>query len=220
MILFAQQPFTTKLIVNQIPNLPHCYNMYWDKMHFANALFTNKAPVSYIEDILVFSKSYDLEGLHPLRTYFKLVMDFIGLNLKQINNKLGHRKAEHTFYINSTQYELCVQKTYDELINVFGIDKMEGFKTFIELESINSTFNSTFNLGEGEKYKSNILKYKKDFSGFHPTQKPVALGSGSAGIACAKGGRKFIGIEKDEKYFNIACERIESAYRRPGLFDL
>ena len=227
MILFAQQPFTTKLIVNQIPNLPHCYNMYWDKMHFANALFTNKAPVSYIEDILVFSKSYDLEGLHPLRTYFKLVMDFIGLNLKQINNKLGHRKAEHTFYINSTQYELCVQKTYDELINVFGIDKMEGFKTFIELESINSTFNSTFNLGEGEKYKSNILKYKKDFSGFHPTQKPVALledliktfsnknnlvvdltmGSGSAGIACAKGGRKFIGIEKDENYYDVAVRR-------------
>ena len=33
MVLFANQPFTTELISKQIPNLPHCYNMYWDKCH-------------------------------------------------------------------------------------------------------------------------------------------------------------------------------------------
>lgn len=72
----------------------------------------------------------------------------------------------------------------------------------------------------------------------HPTQKPVALmkwcinrlpdntetildpfmGVGSTGVACAKLGRKFIGIELDEDYFNIACERIQKAYDQPDLF--
>ena len=71
----------------------------------------------------------------------------------------------------------------------------------------------------------------------HPTQKPIALmewclgflldsntildpfmGSGTTGVACVKMGRKFIGIEIDEGYFNIACERIRKAYAQPDLF--
>ncbi len=74
--------------------------------------------------------------------------------------------------------------------------------------------------------------------GRHPTEKPVKLfmellkdftnkdetildpfmGSGTTGVACAKLGRKFIGIELDENYFNIACERIKKAYDQPDLF--
>jgi site-specific DNA-methyltransferase (adenine-specific) len=73
---------------------------------------------------------------------------------------------------------------------------------------------------------------------FHPTQKPVAvmeqcikklpktcqmildpfMGSGSTGVACTKLGRRFIGIEIMESYFNIACERIENAQRQERLF--
>lgn len=72
----------------------------------------------------------------------------------------------------------------------------------------------------------------------HPTQKPLALmewcigrlpkdactildpfmGSGTTGVACAKLGRKFIGIELEPKYFDIACKRIDEAYRQPRLF--
>ena len=71
----------------------------------------------------------------------------------------------------------------------------------------------------------------------HPTQKPVALmqwcvqqfpaaqsildpfmGSGTTGVACAKLGRKFIGIEIEPKYFDIACRRIEQAYAQPDMF--
>ncbi len=232
MILFSQEPYTGRLTNEAIPNVPFNYRMIWAKDHFANSLIAKKAPVSYFEDILVFSKSHDCEGLHPLREYFKMVMDFIGLNLKQINNKLGHRRAEHTFYIDSTQYGLCTEKTYKELIEVFGIDKMECFKNFTELKVIDEQFKkqfaSTFNLWEGNKYKSNILKYKKDYNGYHPTQKPVLLledliktfsnendlvcdltmGSGSTGVACKNTNRKFIGIEKDEAYFKIAEQRI------------
>lgn len=71
----------------------------------------------------------------------------------------------------------------------------------------------------------------------HPTQKPVALmrwclthipnaetildpfmGSGTTGVACAKQGRKFTGIEREAKYFDIACKRIEDAYKQPDMF--
>lgn len=69
----------------------------------------------------------------------------------------------------------------------------------------------------------------------HPTQKPVSLmmnvikwtdgivldpfmGSGTTGVACAKMGRKFIGIEIDPDYFEIACKRIRDAYAQPDLF--
>jgi DNA modification methylase len=44
------------------------------------------------------------------------------------------------------------------------------------------------------------------------------MGSGTTGVACAKLGRKFIGIELDERYFQIACERIQKAYDQPDLF--
>lgn len=44
------------------------------------------------------------------------------------------------------------------------------------------------------------------------------MGSGTTGVACAKLGRKFIGIELEPKYFDIACKRIEDAYRQADLF--
>ena len=78
----------------------------------------------------------------------------------------------------------------------------------------------------------------KEKERFHPTQKPVGvmkwciehlpketqtildpfMGSGTTGVACVKLGRKFIGIELDEKYFDIACKRIEEAYAQPDMF--
>ena len=232
LVLFSQEPYTSRLITEAHPNVPFSYRMIWEKNDFANALLVNKAPVSYYEDILVFSKTHDHEALHPLRQYFATVMDYIGLKLKQINQTLGHRRAEHVFYIGSTQFGLCTEETYSELIQVFGIDKMKGFKPYTELKPIDDQFKkdlpSTFNLWEGNKYKSNILKYKKDYNGYHPTQKPILLledliktfsnegdtvvdltmGSGSTGVACKNTGRNFVGIELSDEYFGIAKERI------------
>lgn len=45
------------------------------------------------------------------------------------------------------------------------------------------------------------------------------MGSGTTGVACINLGRKFIGIEREPKYFDIACKRIETAYKQPRLFD-
>lgn len=228
MVLFAQQPFTTELITKAILNVPFNYSMIWEKDHFANSLIAKKAPLNYFEDVLIFSKKYDTQLTHPLRPYFKKVLEYISLNLKQINTRLGHRRAEHTFYVDSTQFGLCTNSTYNELINTFYIDKMWGFKSFKELTEINNRYESIYNLWEGNKFKSNILKYKKDYDGHHPTQKPILLledliktfsnegdvvcdltmGSGSTGVAALNTNRDFIGIEQDETYFNIAKDRI------------
>lgn len=43
------------------------------------------------------------------------------------------------------------------------------------------------------------------------------MGSGTTGVACANLGRKFIGIEIEPRYFDIACKRIDAAYRQPRL---
>ena len=56
------------------------------------------------------------------------------------------------------------------------------------------------------------------FSAFGETILDPFMGSGTTGVACAKTGRKFIGIEIDEGYFDIACERIRKAYAQPDLF--
>ena len=238
LILFSQEPYTSQLITKAIPNLPFCYKMAWEKDNFANGLLSRKAPVSYFEDVLVFKKTHDTDGIHPLRAYFKDVMEYIGLNLKSINNKLGHRKAEHTFYIGSTQFSLCTESTYNELIEVFGINQMDNFKTFEELKEIdeetkNTAFPSVFNLWDGKKYKSNILKYRKDYTGLHPTQKPVLLiedliktysnegdvvvdltcGSGTTAVACINTNRNYIGFELDEEYYNLANERISKTLK-------
>ena len=46
------------------------------------------------------------------------------------------------------------------------------------------------------------------------------MGSGTTGVACVQLDRSFIGIELDEDYFNIACERIAEAYKKPKLFSV
>jgi DNA modification methylase len=47
----------------------------------------------------------------------------------------------------------------------------------------------------------------------------IFMGSGTTGVACANLGRQFIGIEREPAYFDIACRRIEEAYRQPRLFE-
>lgn len=232
LVLFSQEPYTSRLITEAHPNIPFSYRMIWEKNDFANALLVNKAPVSYYEDILVFSKTHDTEGLHPLRAYFKKVRQYIPATTGEINKALDNVMSSH-YFTNGAQFSIPVERDYDKLIQVFSIDKMQGFKTFTELKPIDVQFKkdlpSTFNLWEGNKYKSNILKYRKDYDGYHPTQKPVLLledliktfsnegdtvvdltmGSGSTGVACKNTKRNFIGFELDENYFNIANERIE-----------
>lgn len=243
LILFSQEPYTSRLITEAHGNLPFSYRLIWLKDHFANSLLAKKAPVSYFEDICVFFKrcpKWDFDGENPLRYYAAKIMSHIGKNLKQINSDLGHRRAEHFFYVKSTQFSLCTEKTYNQILDFYGLRELEWLMSYDEMREINekavkanmekilNNGEKVFNLHEGKKYKSNVLQYKKDYTGHHPTQKPVALledliktytnegstvldftmGSGSTGVACMNTGRRFIGIEKDDGYFEIAKKRI------------
>jgi len=183
LVLFGQEPFTSQLIrfmgTPEANNVVFNYRMVWLKDEFGNHLLAKKAPVSHFEDILVFTKKYDWNNENPLRQYSIKVQKFIDQSLKEVNTKLGHRRAEHFFYTDSTQFGICTAKTYEDLIQTFGIDKMDGFIEYTTLRRLyQDTMVPVFNLPEGCKVKSNILQYKKDRGGFHPTQKPVALMDG------------------------------------------
>lgn len=96
---------------------------------------------------------------------------------------------------------------------------------------------SRWNAG-GKRGVYTHLTNQRDRDGRHPTEKPLPLmrelladftnpgetildpfmGSGTTGVACARMGRKFIGIELDPKYFDVACDRIEQAYSQADMF--
>ena len=102
----------------------------------------------------------------------------------------------------------------------------EMYRELEERERVNET---------GERYPTTVIRFPIE-RGLHPTQKPVPLlawlirtytdagdvvldpfmGSGSTGVACVQEGRRFIGIEREDKYFEVAKKRIEEA--RKGLF--
>ena len=108
-------------------------------------------------------------------------------------------------------------------------EKTKGGTVYRELDA------TLTDCADGMRYPQNLISIKADNRGaegrIHPTQKPVALmeylirtytregetvldncmGSGTTGVACANTGRQFIGIERDDKYFQIASERIATA---------
>ena len=141
-------------------------------------------------------------------------------NFLFIKNQFGsiHENIS-IFYKHQPTYNPQMIKT-DKPIKSYGGNKSktQNNQTFIGKKEIRY-----------EKYPCSILRFNRDRNTVHPTQKPVKLfeyliktytnendivldncmGSGTTGIACSNTNRKFIGIEKDSTYYNIACKRIE-----------
>ena len=197
-VLFCQQPFTTYLIQSNLKKWK--YNWIWQKEHGTNFLNANYCPMKITEDIAVFSDgaaSYTKAG-----------------NSMVYNPQFAWGKPWKKAYKNGKPSSSCRA----------GIIRKGG------------------GMSDAKRYPNNILRFNKDNDKHHPTQKPVALleyliktytnegetvldntmGSGSTGVACVNTGRSFIGIEKDERYFEIARKRIEDAERerKGSLFDM
>jgi DNA modification methylase len=101
---------------------------------------------------------------------------------------------------------------------------------------LGTSFEACVTRGFSRKTPQHLESYNAFNGQVHPTQKPLEviewvcdrapdgcildpfMGSGTTGVACANLGRKFIGIEIDGGYFDIACRRIEEAYKQPRLF--
>ena len=159
-------------------------------------------------------------------------------NLKLFKYTLVWKKDNHDNplmakkrFLNITE-DICVfykkQCTYNPqgIIKVDKITKQGRGKSLAQKNERKEEYRQEYT-----NYPKNILDFKRDLPNIHPTQKPVELlkyliktytkeneivldncmGSGSTGVACKQTNRRFIGIELDNKYFNIAKERIENS---------
>jgi DNA modification methylase len=205
-ILTSQGMFTAKLMVYKEAWFNHDY--VWIKNIQSNFALTGYQPHRIFENVLVFrpprKEDLNIQFNLELRTYSHKILSFINMPSKKICEKLGNRKAEHFFYYNSSQFGLCTKETYQELIEHFKIDQMQGFLNYETLQSMNPPF--TFNFDDRikstkqkikanfdirmygdtnkketryvekayENYPRNTLYFDREI-GLHPTQKPVSL---------------------------------------------
>lgn len=192
-VLFAQGMFTAQLMMSN-PKMWR-YNLIWQKGgRCSGFLNAKRQPLREHEDICVFYKKQP--------TYNP-----------QMAKCLPHQRNHSRGKMEKEQTNRCYGK--------FG--KAEDIITDL-------------------KYPKSILNFKRPHPQIHPTEKPVALleyliktytnegdlvldncmGSGSCGVAAVNANRRFIGIELDENYFNIAKQRIDEAIMKKNektLFD-
>ena len=171
----------------------------------------------------------DPQNFKPLRRYFEEFQKALGLNKKQIIEKTG-QCSDHCFRWKSSQWDLPTEDTYKKLCDLpleYEFVRKEYEELRKEYEELRYTFNN-------QKTHHSVWDYEIAKKEGHCTPKPVELieniikhssnendiildcfmGSGTTGVACVNTNRNFIGIEKDEKYFEIAKERIAEAERR------
>lgn len=178
-VLFSVQPFTTKLIQSNLKNFRYCW--YWKKNNKTGFAYARYQPMRCIEDICVFYRqfpTYNPQGLKKLD--------------KPIIKKRDKEKKDTVYKIRGA--EKSIQKYTNYPVHLLQ-------------------FNN-----EAANYKNRL----------HPTQKPLALceyliktytntgdivldncaGSGTTLRAAKNTGRQYIGFEADEKYYNIAVDRL------------
>ena len=189
-VLFGSEPFSSLLRVSNLKN--YRYDWTWDKVTARGHLVAKKRPMAQTECISVFYAEAP--------TYNPQMV-------KRPSDKIEVRKT--TEYarteIMGGESNAPTNKIYDEWYP----------KTIITMSNAGSSVKSV-----------------------HPTQKPVALceylirtytnegeivldntmGSGTTGVACLNTNRRFIGIEREQKYFDIACQRINEARAQQRMF--
>jgi len=224
----------------------------WDKGNFRSLAWKNPSDKSNLRswfntcEYIMYYTFQDETGLTTvmldtnnfpsLRQYFKELQEYIGLNIKRINLRLGHRKAEHCFYWKTTQWDLPTPETYQQLIDTFNIREWQEFREYEDLRREYEDLRYTHNLDRNHK---NVWRYPSKNTGlYHPTEKPMSiivriidassnkgdiildpfLGSGTTAVASLNTGRFFIGIEREPKYVEIARKRLEQAQTQQRLF--
>lgn len=190
--LFADEPFTSSLIMSNIKNFK--YRITWDKMQGGGFLNSKKMPLKQTEDICVFSNVKLGHSLYNPQMKKK--------DMSKIR-PIGNRKpcSETTYGKHNSQLSPEYNNTMSHPTNIVSISSKTA-----ECNSVNRV---------------------------HQTQKPVALleyliktytnegelildntfGSCSTGIACINTNRNFVGIELDDKYFELSTDRIKNNFK-------
>lgn len=185
-VLFGKEPFSSRLRVSNLEM--YKYDWIWVKDTKSNFMQANHQPLNNVELISVFGKGY----------------------VREIKDKV--MMTYNPQFTVGKEYKLPkVSKTTD----LFGENHKNGVYKHYDRDTT-------------KRYPYNIISFNMDKPKVHPTQKPIALleyliktytnedavvldncmGSGSTGVACINTNRNFIGIEKEEKYFEIAEKRI------------
>ncbi len=192
-VLFGNEPFSSALRMSNIKNLKH--EWYWNKKNAGNFVQAKNRPLKIIENIIVFSNK-------KVNYYPKM-----NENSKEWTKIL---KAKHNNKKQSSIHQTVEDKYFKMASGKFISQTDESLsypKNIIEISKFSNECNSKHRL--------------------HPTQKPIELieylienytkeneivldftaGSGTTCLAAKELNRKFIGIEKEPKYYEIACQR-------------
>jgi site-specific DNA-methyltransferase (adenine-specific) len=193
-LLFGQQPFTTRLIASNYDW--YKYNLIWKKNKTTQFLLANYRPMKCTEDICVFSPGgaaaasrkkgnmiYNPQNLIPVSIKKKNSEKRIGKMLNQI-----HHLGTNNKLISNTEYEQKFTNYPNEILE-FNI----------ESDTIHET----------QKPISLIEYLILTYSNENSTILDNTMGSGTTGIGCINTKRKFIGIEIEKKYFDLTINRIE-----------
>jgi DNA modification methylase len=167
-VLTAQGMFGAKLMTYREKWFNHDY--VWIKNMMSNHALTGIQPHRYFENVLVFrpprKDDIEIQFNKELRAYSNQVKEFIGLGIKKINEILGHRKSEHFFYVDTSQFDLCTKETYEQLIACFKIDQMQGYLNYETLQSMKEkqillpyTFNFDDRVKSEKRKNKNSLAY-------------------------------------------------------------
>ena len=135
------------------------YDLIWKKLRKVGFLSANKQPLRQHELIYIFKDlddDIDIVKNIELRAYSKKILDFINKPKKDIMKKIG-QGIDHFFRFKSSQYGLCIEKNYNELISIFNIDKMDGFKSYEDMKKMEEIpiYNSQKINGKPYKTKGN-----------------------------------------------------------------
>ena len=156
-------------------------------------------------------------------------------NPKMFRYEWVWEKDNATGFLNAKKMPLKIHENilvFYKHLPTYNPQMRTGFKPYKTIQGRHSSNYGDYEQGHitesnGERYPIDIIKFNKE-NGLHPTQKPVALleylvktytnegdtvldncmGSGSTGVACKNTNREFIGMELDENYFKIACDRL------------
>ena len=185
--IFAAQPFTSELIHSNIKNYKHYW--IWNKEICGAFALAKKRPMIVTEEICVFSKNGKVN-------YYPIMEEANPKNIRPVN--LGSSVS------NSTPVASGIARS-----DINYNPKMRYPKNIINYSKYNKECNQLNRVHENQK-PVDVLEYIiNTYTVSGDTVLDFTMGSGSAGVACKNTGRKFIGIELDETYFNIAKERIE-----------
>ena len=193
-VLFGSQPFTSALISSNFEMFK--YEWVWIKSRTVGFLNAKNAPLKKHENILVFSKGKTSNGNKNNMIYNPQGLIEINKKKKSVNQGnntiVGNRPSRNKEYI-------CKYKGYPNSLLEFKNESKQVHPT---------------------QKPTDLLEYLiKTYTKENETVLDFTMGSGSTGVACMNTNRKFIGIELDENYFEIAKERIKEAQDNKNNID-